>query len=44
MLHAEETTNHADSVFIGEAEGNMERVLEDFRKGRLQQIYDCHGE
>ena len=40
MLHAEETTNHADSVFIGEAEGNMEGVLEDFRKGRLQPIYD----
>ena len=41
MLHAEETANHADSVYIGEAEGNMERVLEDFREGRLQPIYDC---
>jgi radical SAM superfamily enzyme YgiQ (UPF0313 family) len=40
MLHAEETANHADSVFIGEAEGKMERVLEDFRKGQLQPIYD----
>ena len=41
MLHAEETRHHADSVFIGEAEGNMERVLDDFRQGRLQPIYDC---
>jgi radical SAM superfamily enzyme YgiQ (UPF0313 family) len=41
MLHAEETANHADSVFIGEAEGNMERVLEDLGKGRLQKVYDC---
>ena len=41
MLHAEETAHHADSVFIGEAEGNMERVLEDLGKGRLQQVYDC---
>ena len=41
MLHAEETANHADSVFIGEAEGKMERVLEDFRKGRLHHTYHC---
>jgi radical SAM superfamily enzyme YgiQ (UPF0313 family) len=41
MLHAEETMNHADAVFIGEAEGNMERVFDDFRKGRLQRVYDC---
>ncbi len=40
MLHAEETMRHADSVFIGEAEGKMERVFADFRKDRLQKVYN----
>jgi len=40
MLHAEETAVHADSVFLGEAEGRMERVFSDLRKGRLQKVYD----
>jgi radical SAM superfamily enzyme YgiQ (UPF0313 family) len=40
MLHAVETMNHADAVFLGEAEGRMEKVLEDFRKGQLQKKYD----
>ena len=40
MLHAEETAAHADSVFLGEAEGRMEKVFADFRNGRLQKVYD----
>ena len=40
MLHAEETMEHADSVFLGEAEGRMEQVLADFRKNALQPCYD----
>ena len=40
MLHAEETLRHADSVFLGEAEGRMEKVFSDFSKGRLQPVYD----
>jgi radical SAM superfamily enzyme YgiQ (UPF0313 family) len=40
MLHAEETGKHADSVFIGEAEGRMERVFADFREDRLRKVYD----
>ena len=40
MLHAEETMTHADSVFIGEAEGRMEEVFADFKKGRLQKVYN----
>jgi len=40
MLHAEETITHADSVFIGEAEGRMEAIIEDFRKDRLRPVYD----
>jgi len=40
MLHAEETMHHADAVFLGESEGRMEKVFSDFKKGRLQKIYN----
>jgi radical SAM superfamily enzyme YgiQ (UPF0313 family) len=40
MLHAGETMAHADAVFLGEAEGRMEQVLDDFRQGKLQPCYD----
>lgn len=40
MLHAEETMQYADSVFLGESEGRMEKVLDDFRNNRLQKVYD----
>lgn len=40
MLHAEATMAHADAVFLGEAEGRMEQVLADFRRGKLQPCYD----
>ncbi|MFO7560790.1 MAG: radical SAM protein [Desulfobacterales bacterium] len=40
MLHAEETMKHADSVFLGEAEGRMEEVFSDFRENRLQKVYN----
>ncbi|MDY6802171.1 MAG: radical SAM protein [Bacteroidota bacterium] len=40
MLHAEETMQHADSVFLGEAEGHMEQVFEDFKKGELKKLYN----
>jgi len=40
MLHAEETMEHADSVFLGEAEGRMEAVLNDFREGKLKKLYN----
>ncbi|MFW6401714.1 MAG: B12-binding domain-containing radical SAM protein [Desulfohalobiaceae bacterium] len=40
MLHAEETLQHADSVFLGEAEGRMEQVFQDFRQDRLRKVYD----
>jgi radical SAM superfamily enzyme YgiQ (UPF0313 family) len=40
MLHAEETMEHADSVFLGEAEGRMQEVLDDFKKGQLKKLYD----
>jgi radical SAM superfamily enzyme YgiQ (UPF0313 family) len=40
MLHAQETTLHADSVFLGESEGRMDQVIDDFRNKRLRKIYD----
>ena len=40
MLHAEETAKHADSVFLGEAEGKMTQVLVDFKQRKLQPVYD----
>jgi radical SAM superfamily enzyme YgiQ (UPF0313 family) len=40
MLHAEETMLHADSVFLGEAEGHMEQVFQDFRNGELKKVYN----
>lgn len=40
MLHAEESELHADAVFLGEAEGRMEKVFSDFRAGSLQKVYN----
>ncbi|MFP4023357.1 MAG: B12-binding domain-containing radical SAM protein [Thiohalospira sp.] len=40
MLHAEETMEHADSVFLGEAEGHMQQVFDDFKKGELKRVYN----
>jgi len=40
MLHAEETQEHADSVFLGEAEGRMAQVFEDFKNGELKKVYN----
>ena len=40
MLHAEEVAAHADSVFLGEAEGRFAGVLDDFSAGRLKKTYD----
>ncbi|MDR1602049.1 MAG: radical SAM protein [Tannerella sp.] len=40
MLHAEETAGHADAVFLGESEGRMEQVLDDWRRGQLKKIYN----
>lgn len=39
-LHAEECQQHADSVFLGETEGRMESVLDDFDRGQMKKLYD----
>lgn len=39
MLHADQVMEHADSVFLGEAEGRMEAVIEDFKNGGLKKVY-----
>lgn len=40
MLHAEETMQHADSIFLGEVEGRLKQVFEDFRKNELKKVYN----
>jgi radical SAM superfamily enzyme YgiQ (UPF0313 family) len=40
MLHAEETMQHADSVFLGEAEGRFGQVLSDLKNNNLKKLYD----
>lgn len=40
MLHYEETMEHADSVFLGEAEGRFEQVIEDFQNKKLKKVYN----
>jgi radical SAM superfamily enzyme YgiQ (UPF0313 family) len=40
MLHSEEVMQHADSVFLGEVEGRLEALFDDFRKGELKKVYD----
>lgn len=44
MLHAAETAQHADSVFLGETEGRFASVLADLRKGQLKPLYDFRQE
>ena len=44
MLHAEECAQHADAVFLGEAEGRMEQVFTDLRAGQLQKVYNFLNE
>lgn len=39
-LHAEELAAHVDSLFLGESEGRMEKVLSDLRNGRMAPVYD----
>jgi len=39
-LHSEETQLHADSVFLGEAEGHIQRVITDLKQGTLKKVYD----
>jgi len=40
MLHAEEVMQHADAVFLGEAEGRMTGVFNDFKNNRLSKVYN----
>lgn len=43
MLHAEETMEHGDAVFLGEAEGRMEELIGDWGKNRLKKVYNYMG-
>ena len=39
----EEALGHCDALVIGEAEGSWRRLIEDFRNGGLQRIYQNDG-
>ena len=43
MLHAEDTVNHVDCVFLGESEGRMEEVMQDWVNGKLRKFYNYMG-
>ncbi len=43
MLHQEEAAQHADCLFLGEAEGRMEEVIRDFENGKLKKEYNYLG-
>ena len=43
MLHAEETLQHADSIFLGESEGRQEQVFQDLQNGCLKKVYNYMG-
>ena len=43
MLHAEETIEHADAVFLGETEGRMEEIINDFKNDTLKKVYNFMG-
>ena len=38
-LLADEMMDHVDCVFVGESEGRIEQVLDDFRSGNLKKMY-----
>lgn len=40
MLHHKQLRPHMNSVFLGEAEGRMQQVLEDLKNGDLKPVYD----
>ncbi len=40
MLHAEETLQYTDSIFLGETEGRMEQVINDFMNDKLKKVYN----
>ena len=42
-LLCEEMTEHVDSVFVGESEGRIEKVLDDLRSGNLAKMYREDG-
>jgi len=40
MLHAEEVQQHADCVFLGEVEGRLQALIDDFKNGQLKKVYN----
>ena len=40
MLHSEEVIAHADSVILGEVEGHINNVINDFKANKLKKCYN----
>ncbi len=40
MLHSDEVALHADSIFLGEAEGRFAAVIDDFQSGGMKKVYN----
>lgn len=40
MLHADEVAGHCSSLFLGEVEGRLDEVFDDFRRNQLKPRYD----
>ena len=40
MLHHEQLLSSIDSLFLGEAEGRMQEVVDDLKRGQLKPVYD----
>ncbi len=43
MLHSEEVAAHCDSMFLGEVEGRLGGLFDDFAGGKLKKVYDYMG-
>ena len=43
MIHSEDVTKHADSIFLGETEGRFSQVIDDFQNNNLKPVYDFMG-
>lgn len=39
-LNPEEAAEHCDAVCVGDAEGNVPKIFEDYKNGRLQKFYN----
>jgi len=44
MLHSQEILDHADAVFLGETEGVIDGLINDYKKGQLKKVYNYQNQ